>query len=313
MTVKNKWAGALCLALASGIWGGMYVVSKYVLNFVPPLTLLWLRYMIGFAALYALLHAGRKKKGKASLAKKDWLLLAWIGFVGYFASVAMQFIGTQKADAHTGAIITSASPVFIVIFARFILKEKLTARKILALIIASAGVVIVIGWDIHLQTYFWGSLILAGAMITWALLSVYVKVASWKMDSLTITTYAILFGLLFTTPFAAREAMMVWPVSSGGFWGMAGILYLGVISTAGAFFLWNKGLEMVEAGSGSLFMFLQPVTGSFLGWLLLHESLNGRFFAGGALILAAIAISLLPERMRLVPRMETQKKYIGLK
>jgi len=46
---------------------------------------------------------------------------------------------------------------------------------------------------------------------------------------------------------------------------------------------------------------------------LLHESLNGRFFAGGALILAAIAISLLPERMRLVPRMETQKKYIGLK
>lgn len=296
--MKNQLAGAFCLALASSIWGGMYVVSKYVLNVVPPLTLLWLRYIIGFAVLYAILKINGRKKGKKRITKKDWLLLFWIGFVGYFVSIALQFIGTQKADAHTGAIITSASPVFIVIFARFILKEKLTARKIVSLLLASSGVVIVIGWDIHIKTYFWGSLILTGAMITWALLSVYVKVASERMDSLTITAYAILFSLVFTTPFMIREIQKE-SVSFNSFWVIAGILYLGIVSTAGAFFLWNKGLELMDAGDGSLFMFLQPVVGSFLGWLLLHESLNGHFFLGGALILAAIGISLLAEPVRL--------------
>ncbi len=56
-----------------------------------------------------------------------------------------------------------------------------------------------------------------------------------------------------------------------------GVLYLGVISTAGAFFLWNKGLELMDASIGSLFFFFQPIVGSLLGWLLLNETLNNNF------------------------------------
>ncbi|WP_018662693.1 DMT family transporter [Heyndrickxia acidiproducens] len=312
--MKSNMAGAIYLALAASIWGGMYVVSKYVLYFVPPLTLLWFRYLIGFSVLYFILNIqGRKQEKPASgrIRKKDWLLLAWIGFVGYFASIALQFIGTKAADAHTGAIITSASPVFIVIFARMLLHEKLTVQKVFSLILASIGVVIVIGWDIHVQTYFRGSLILAGAMITWALLSVYVKLASETMSSLVITTYGIMFGLLFTTPFMVMEVQEA-AVTLNSIWVILGILYLGIVSTAGAFFLWNKGLEIMEAGSGSLFLFLQPVVGSFLGWLLLHENLNNRFFLGGSLILIAIAVSIIaePARRNAVAHLESlQKKH----
>ena len=42
-----------------------------------------------------------------------------------------------------------------------------------------------------------------------------------------------------------------------------GVLYLGIVSTAGAFFLWNKGLELLDASIGSLFFF-QPIVGSLL-------------------------------------------------
>ncbi|MBL1704302.1 EamA family transporter, partial [Klebsiella pneumoniae] len=41
--MKQTILGAICLSLATSIWGGMYVVSKYVLDFIPPLTLVWLR------------------------------------------------------------------------------------------------------------------------------------------------------------------------------------------------------------------------------------------------------------------------------
>ncbi|HHT7190115.1 TPA: DMT family transporter [Bacillus cereus] len=288
--------GAICLSLAASIWGGMYVVSKYVLDYIPPLTLVWLRFIIAFAALYMILKiAEKKQKKKATIRKKDWLLFAWIGFIGYFISITCQFIGTKLSDAHTGSLVTSATPAFMVIFAAIILKEKLTARRLLSTIIATIGVIIVIGWDIEIGSYFIGTIILVGAAITWALLSIYVKIASVKFSSLVITTYAIFFSLFFITPF------MIWEFQSTSIEHMnmyviLGVLYLGIVSTAGAFFLWNKGLELMDASIGSLFFFFQPIVGSLLGWLLLNETLNMNFFIGGILIICSVFITTFEKK-----------------
>jgi drug/metabolite transporter (DMT)-like permease len=288
--MKQNVLGALCLSLAASIWGGMYVVSKYVLDYIPPFTLMWLRYMIAFVVLFAIVKMVQlKNKPQASIRKKDWLLIGWIGFIGYFVSISFQFIGTKLSDAHTGSLITAATPAFIALFAKLVLQEKLTVRKMIALFLATVGVVIVIGVDTHVGSYFWGSVILVGAAITWALLSVYVKVASQRFSTLVITTYAILFGLLFTTP------VMIWELQRNevyynDIYIILGVVYVGIVSTAGAFFLWNKGMDLMEAGIGSLFFFFQPLVGSFLGWLLLNETLDVNFFIGGMLIVAGVVI-----------------------
>lgn len=294
--MKQNIIGAICLALAASLWGGMYVISKYVLNYIPPLTLVWLRYAIAFVVLFAVMKFIKAKNHKRKgITKRDWGLLAWIGFIGYFLSIALQFIGTKLSDAHTGALITSATPAFIVIFAKFILKEKLTIKKMISVLLATIGVVIVIGWDPKFGTYFLGGIILVGAAVTWALLSVYVKVASQRLSTLTITTYAILFALVFTTP------VMLWELQFSDLYYqnifvILGVIYLGVISTAGGFFLWNKGLELIDAGVGSLFFFFQPLVGSFLGWLLLKERLDLNFFIGGFLIIAGVVIVTLQKK-----------------
>ncbi|MDK7471689.1 DMT family transporter [Bacillus paranthracis] len=289
--MRQTILGAICLSLAASIWGGMYVVSKYVLDFIPPLTLVWLRFIIAFVVLYMILKITEKKQKKTvTIRKKDWLLFTWIGFIGYFISITCQFIGTKLSDAHTGSLVTSATPAFIVIFAAIILKEKLTARRLLSTIIATIGVIIVIGWDIEIGSYFIGTIILVGAAITWALLSIYVKIASARFSSLVITTYAIFFSLFFITPF------MVWefqsnPIEHMTLYVILGVLYLGIVSTAGAFFLWNKGLELMDASIGSLFFFFQPIVGSLLGWFLLNETLNSNFFIGGILIICSVFIT----------------------
>ncbi|MFH7832942.1 DMT family transporter [Bacillus luti] len=294
--MKQTILGAICLSLAASIWGGMYVVSKYVLDFIPPLTLVWLRFIIAFVVLYAILKITEKKQQKkATIGKKDWLLFAWIGFIGYFISITCQFIGTKLSDAHTGSLVTSATPAFMVIFAALILKEKLTARRLLSTIIATIGVIIVIGWDIEIGSYFIGTIILVGAAITWALLSIYVKIASARFSSLVITTCAIFFSLFFITPF------MIWELQSTSIetvntYVILGVIYLGVVSTAGAFFLWNKGLELMDASIGSLFFFFQPIVGSMLGWLLLNETLNSNFFIGGILIVCSVFITTFEKK-----------------
>ncbi|HDR7137678.1 TPA: DMT family transporter [Bacillus cereus] len=294
--MKQTISGAICLSLAASIWGGMYVVSKYVLDFIPPLTLVWLRFIIAFVVLYGILKlAEKKQKKKVTIRKKDWLLFAWIGFIGYFISITCQFIGTKLSDAHTGSLVTSATPAFMVIFAALILKEKLTARRLLSTIIATIGVIIVIGWDIEIGSYFIGTIILVEAAITWALLSIYVKIASIQFSSLVITTYAIFFSLFFITPF------MIWELQAASIgtvntYVILGVLYLGIVSTAGAFFLWNKGLELLDASIGSLFFFFQPIVGSLLGWLLLNETLNSNFFIGGILIICSVLITTFEKK-----------------
>ena len=77
-----------------------------------------------------------------------------------------------------------------------------------------------------------------------------------------------------------------------------GVLYLGIVSTAGAFFLWNKGLDLMDASIGSLFFFFQPIVGSLLGWLLLNETLNSNFSLVVFSLYVAFSLLLLKRKSR---------------
>ncbi len=67
-------------------------------------------------------------------------------------------------------------------------------------------------------------------------------------------------------------------------------MYIGIVSTAGAFYLWNKGMEIVDAGSGGLFFFFQPLAGTLLGWLFLGEHVGIIFWVGATLILIGVLL-----------------------
>ncbi|AMA71566.1 MULTISPECIES: DMT family transporter [Aneurinibacillus] len=304
---KQAWLGYLALGTAASIWGGMYVVSKMVLDSLPPFTLLWLRYVIGFVFLWYFVA----QRGEKQPLSKDWRLFLSIGFVGYFLSVGLQFIGTWLSSAHMGAILTSASPVFIVLFAFRMLRESITLRKLVSLLLAMIGVVIVVGWENNLTgnvKTFIGNLCLIGAAITWALLSVLAKKASLHYSPLVVTTYSIFWAITFTTPVMVVEWGFL-PVQNLDEWSTwFAVLYVGIVSTAGAFYLWNKGLQLVEAGTGSMFFFFQPVVGALLGWLLLKEDLSPSFFIGGSLILFAVLFMSLPVRESLHERSDAKPK-----
>ncbi len=282
--VGSRLRGAGCLFAAAAIWGGMYVVSKYVLGFVPPLTLLTARLVVGAAVLLLAMVLGRLPWARP----RDLPRLALLGVVGFGISLSAQFIGTYLSSAAHGAVITSVTPAFILIFAAALLRERITWRKVFAIGVATAGVLLVVGLPLHFglaARAFWGDLFLLVAGITWALYTVLARLAAMHYPAITVTTYATLFGILCILPVLPLEM----PVLAGRsfpatvWWG---VLYLGVISTALAFYLWNKGFTLLDAATGSLFFFVQPVVGAVLGWLLLGESLGGRFLLGSLAIIA---------------------------
>lgn len=293
--MNSQWKqlfGAICLTLAAAIWGGVYVVSKVVLEVIPPFTLLILRFGIALVVLGTFVVAR-----KEYIPKKEYPLLMAIAFVGVTISIAAQFLGTKLSTAHMGALITSASPAFIAIFAVWLLKERIQWQQTAGILLATFGVLIVIGIpnEADAETSMIGNVILLVAALSWGLYTVLSKKATQRYSSLAVTTYAALFGLIFSCPLMVWE-LSVTPVSWTWSWQTwLGVLYIGIISTAGAFYLWNKGFEMMHAGSGAGFFFVQPIVGAFLGWLLLGEHLGVGFFIGACFIFLGVMLSNLQQ------------------
>lgn len=284
----ENYLGPLYLTLAASIWGGVYVVSKVMLTVIPPLELIWIRYVV---ALLSLVIVGCFTKQSWKIRRGDIPLVLTIGVIGYFISIWAQFAGTQLSTAQMGSIITSATPAFMVLFARIILKEQITLRKGLSVGLATIGVLIIIGIGDLGKPSQLGGMILGIAALTWALMSVLIKRVPRDYSQLVITTYAIFIATIAMTPLVITQInllqvqdILLQPMLGGG------ILYLGIVSTAGAFFFWNKGLQMVDATRAGIYFFFQPLVGTVLGYFFLGEEIGMTFWIGATLILGGVAL-----------------------
>lgn len=290
--MNNKILGALFLSLAASIWGAMYVVVKVVVEVVPPLELVWMRYVI---AVITLAIIGFCMKQSWRIAKKDWLIIFLVGLFGNTISIVTQEMGTMLSTAQMGAMITSTTPAFMVLFARVILKEKITIKKCLSIVLATIGVGIIVGSGQINVTQQLGGFYLLIAALTWALMSVLVKKIPTQYSQIVITTYSSMVAVILLTPLVLPKlnnldlSSVLQPTILGG------LLYLGIVSTAGGFFLWNKGLQLMNASSGGLFFFFQPIVGTFLGWLLLGETIGVSFWIGTILIFIGVFIVIKDE------------------
>ena len=275
------WFGLFAGLVAAAIWGGMYVVSKVVLDVVPPFTLLASRLVLGALALWPFVVRG----GGLRFSRKQWGQVLGVGFVGYGISLGFQFVGTKLSTAANGALVTSATPAFVLLFAALILGERATPKRLLALGIATAGVIIVIDPRTARLSpdLFWGNLSLVAAALTWALYSVLIRKVTRGLAVLPVSLVCFLGGLPLTVPasFLELQTIGLGQITPGA---ILGILYIGVISTALAMFLWNSAFARLEAGVASLTFFAQPVVGAGLGVSLLGEQLTAMFLLGGLLI-----------------------------
>jgi drug/metabolite transporter (DMT)-like permease len=290
---RHTLAGLFAGLAAASIWGGMYVVSKVVLEVIPPFALLTIRYVLGVIVLGGVIYFRNKRLTiKATSTREFFWKSALVGFVGYGISLGFQFVGTKLSTASNGSLVTSATPAFVLLFAPFLLGERTTPRRIIALLVSTLGVVAVIDpRTAELSpSLFWGNISLLAAALTWALYSVLVRKISKTGDLLISSAIMLLGGL------PSSLLLGMWEVQKQGIGKITvgiilGILFLGIISTAIAMFLWNYAFAELPAAVASLTFFAQPVVGTLLGWFFLAETITPLFLAGGVLIGIGILIA----------------------
>ena len=285
---SKRILGSVFLTIASIIWGAMFVVVKIIVDEVHPIQLVWLEYLI---ALVFLIGYSIMKREKWHINWPDLKLIFWIGIIGNTISLVAQEMGTGLSNAQTGSVITSTIPAFMIIFGWLILKEKLDKVKIFSVIIAILGVVMIVGLKMSGTNVILGVLLLVLDSIAWALMSVLVKKVK-TYSSLQITIMSTVVAVVALTPFILSDLQSLTSINFVDPKVILSLLYIGAVSTAVAYVMWNRGLQIVSAGSSGLFYLIQPIVGSFLGWLLLGEQISVGFVIGSALILASVWISV---------------------
>jgi drug/metabolite transporter (DMT)-like permease len=287
-TKTNQVWGFLSGLTAATIWGGMYVVSKVVMAVIPPFSLIVTRLILGILTL-ALIMVVRKSW---KVSRRQFWQIFGVGLVGYGISLSFQFVGTNLSTAANGSLVTSTTPAFVLLFAAVLLAEKITPRRLLALGIATLGVVAVINpRNAALSpSFFWGNICLVAAALTWALYSVLIRKVTRDTNVITTTLIAFIGGLPICLPLGGWE-LITHQFGTIGIGVVGGILFLGIISTALAMYLWNTAFSLLDAGVASLTFFAQPVVGILLSVLFLNEHITPLFVAGGVLIGIALLLS----------------------
>ena len=286
LTAGTKGRAYLYLTLTTCLWGSIYVVSKAIMDDIPPITLMFFRYLIASAALLVILRFRPKQK----IEKCDYKYIFFVGFFGYFISIGAQLSGTRLAGASVSSLINSTNPVLIMLFAALILKERLTVKKLVCVAMALLGSYVILGGGS--SGHVLGIALSFVSAVVWSLSSVLARSVTQKYDPIRVTAYGVFLATAFSLPAAALE------LGAGGesvrfsLPAVAALLYIGVFCTGVAHLLWNKSLSMLEAGNCSLFYPLQPMTSVLLGCMFLGESVTPRFAVGALLILGGVLFSV---------------------
>lgn len=278
--------GYLFLFITFFIWGSQYVISKYALAVMPPMTVLLCRYIVSVTALAVI---SRVKGNNRPVKKEHWKYFLVIGGLGYFVSIGCQLMGTSLLDASLASLINAMNPITISILAALILKEKIGKKNVISIVLSVAGVYIILGVGSgHISPA--GVLASVGSVTFWSLASVFIRKISADYDPVQISLYGMVIAFICTVPAAGIElAMKPCTVTPAA---VASCLYLGIAGTAVVHTFWNKSIKILNASTCSMWYPLQPLVSALLGIVLLGEDITPQFITGGILICMGILVTV---------------------
>ena len=286
----SYYAYAMILATVT-IWGGSFASTKYALAQAEPMVILWLRLIIGMPILFAGLLWERSIRLPSI---KEAVALFLMGFQGIFFHQAIQSYAMKTAGAANANWMMIATPALVAILGRIFLKEKISGRGICGMILAAAGVALVIGRGTVATANSGGfgsigDLIILLSVLNWAVfLIVSRRVLTKDLSPAFVIFWEMLFALIAATPFAiiTGSDFSVIPSFTMGTW--AALIFLGAFSSALAYIFWFKALSIFTVAKVAVFQFLQPIAGVVISYFLVGERFTPWLFIGGTMILCGV-------------------------
>ena len=279
------------LALGMAVFGSATPVSKIVTGAMPVFVGSLLRVALG--ALVLAPFVGGRWRQLGQLGRRDWLLIGLISLFGMFGFSALMLYGMRMVSGVVGAVVMSTAPAVTAAGSILFLGDAPTWRKITAIALAVAGVLI-----LHLgqggsgdggASMWLGATLVFGAVCCEAAYTLLGKKAAERLDPLFVACLSAALSVPFFLPFALWQwGDFAVAEVDGRAW--AAVVWYGAGTLALGSWLWYSGLARTEGAIAAGFMGVMPASALILSYLLLGEAFQWLHLLGFGIVFAGVLL-----------------------
>lgn len=271
------------------VWGASFIATKVALQDLSPITIVWLRFLMGVVIL-GLVVALRRQFTLPE--KKEWGYFALLGFLGITFHQWLQSNALQTSEAGTTAWIVSTTPVFMAVLGWVLLKERLGWIKNLGILLAFLGVLVVISkgdlGSISIGEFGApGDVLILISAVNWAVFSALSRRGLKTHSASLMMFYIMLLGwafssLIFLTTSGLGE------IPSVTFNGWMAVGFLGIFCSGLAYIAWYDALQALSTAQTGVFLYIEPLVAIVVAFFILGEPITPASLIGGAVILFGV-------------------------
>ena len=288
---RALWGPLLVVIAATGFsFKAIFIKVLYAEFPVDPETLLALRML--FALPFFLVMAALSRDRARQLERRDWLMLIAMGFIGYYLSSYLDFLGLQYISAGLERLILFLQPTMVVLLSALFFKTAIRRHHAISLALSYTGIALVFASNIMLAPDPHAILLGGGLVFLSALFYAFYMIGSGRViprvGAARFTGYASTaacgfaigqFFVLRGVDALAQPAKVYWLCVA-----------MALISTVMPIWLMAEGIKRIGANQVAMIAAIGPVLTIFFGWLILNEAITIVQIAGAALVLAGVLL-----------------------
>lgn len=298
--ILSKPLPFIAIILAHLIWGANFVIAKITLTEIPTASLGFLRFA---AASFFLIPFFLAETKKVHVKNEHLPKLIAIGITMITLNITFFFEGIKRTTAIYGSALTLIIPMISVLLGWLVLKEKIHLLNLGGVFMGFIGAVVIVGLPQLLNggyspTQTLGNILIILAAVIWVVGAIISRQMLKIYPSLTVTAIAFMVGTItFAFP-ALREYLQdpTWPLKLS-LLGWLGLLYMILLSSISAYFLFEWGLSKVGVVKADIFQYIEPFIASVLAITLLGEQASVPFIIGVILISLGVFLGTLSKEL----------------
>lgn len=291
----RRKAAIFALVLAMIVWGSTFVVTKAAMREFPPFTLAFLRFAIATVVLTAVLRRGALAELRTSVSAGRLIFLAFTGVALFTAGFNLALVYGSAAQ---GALLYATIPAVVAICAVMFLGERLSRRRIVGIALSMLGAASIVvtgeasGADAPAPLL--GAALMIGTVFLWGAYTVAAKPIAAANQAAVTFALSALGALMLAAPSAVELGIAGWPAATLEGW--AGVVYLAVFASAGAYALYNFALRELDASTVGAYTNIDPLVGVATAFFFLGETLAPLQGVGAAIVIAGMWLASTERR-----------------
>ena len=268
------------------------VVARGGVEYVPPISLAFWRWVVVFLILLPFTYLSLKKN--YNIIKKEYKKLFFLGTMGCGVCGAFPFLAGQTTTVANMGIIYTSSPIFIILISSIFFNEKINFTKIIGLIVCLIGVfTIIIKGDFYLLinlNFTIGDLWMLAAAIGWALYSIYLFYWKTELEIFQRFTLIAFFGVVSLLPFYLSEEIFFQRTTFGKDYFMW-VIFAAVSPGIIAFTLYTIAQKQLGASLTGFTLYIFTVYAAIYGYFLFDEKLENYHYFGTTLVFFGVYLA----------------------